>query len=215
MVAACSTSPGGGAKYYFSEDEVDFVKHGEGYLGEMWGSMGGTRWGLYDDGVDGGILEEMEQKQVSYKITWLVPCESSSFSNSSQRVLLIYDTNVLGRVPNAMRVVVPRPGVSTSTHRNMHSAWQKNKAEFLEVRTKKPKWNARMEAWTMDFKGRAKLASKKNFILIDPDDEDERVLMLFGKMTKNRWSLDFSPPLNPITCLFVAVTAFSSKMVVT
>ena len=51
--------------------------------------------------------------------------------------------------------------------------------------------------------------------MTDPDDEDERVLMLFGKMTKNRWSLDYAPPLNPIECLFVAVTAFSSKMAVT
>ena len=82
------------------------------------------------------------------------------------------------------------------------------------LNTKKPKWNPKMEAWTMDFKGRAKLASKKNFILIDEDIED-RVLMLFGKVTKNRWSLDYAPPMNPLTCLFVALSAFSSKLVVT
>ena len=142
------------------------MKHGPGFLGEMRGSMGGTRWGLYDDGVEGGMLEEMERRQ---------------------RALLIYDTNVLGRVPNAMRIVVPKPGAGWEGKGGMHAAWQKSAPDFVEVRTKKPKWNPRMEAWTMDFKGRAKLASKKNFILTDPDDEDERVLMLFGKMTKNRW----------------------------
>ena len=136
LLAACSTSPGGGSSYYFSEDEVDFVKHGEGFLGEMWGSMGGTRWGLYDDGVEGGMLEEMERRQ---------------------RALLIYDTNVLGRVPNAMRIVVPRPGGGWEGRGSMHVAWQKSKGDFVEVRTKKPKWNPRMEAWTMDFKGRAKV----------------------------------------------------------
>ena len=32
-----------------------------------------------------------------------------------------------------------------------------------ELKTKKPKWNAELDAWVMDFKGRVKIASKKNF----------------------------------------------------
>ena len=61
-----------------------------------------------------------------------------------------------------------------------------------------------------------KLACKKNFVFTGPDVEDgERVLKLFRKVTKNRWSLDYAPPLNPLDCLFVALSAFSSKLVVT
>ena len=49
-------------------------------------------------------------------------------------------------------------------------AEEKEKMKVLV--TKKPRWNADLDAWTMDFKGRVKLASKKNFQLIVEDDRE-------------------------------------------
>jgi hypothetical protein len=177
----------------------------------------GTQFHLYDDGISkaegGTVIPELERKQ---------------------KALLIYQTNVLGRVPNAMNIVIPKPGHQSDygdgdtagddskdskiDRSSMYAAYSSTaKSEdknFVVLETKKPRWNPKMEAWTMDFKGRAKLASKKNFILIDSDYED-RSLFLFGKCTKNRWSFDYAYPMNPTTCLFVALTAFSSKLAVT
>ncbi|GMH82213.1 hypothetical protein TL16_g09184 [Triparma laevis f. inornata] len=208
LVAATSTPTVG--QYYFSESEDDFLRHGDHYIGQMKSTLAGTQFHLYDDGISksegGSILAELERKQ---------------------KALLVYQTNVLGRVPNAMNIVIPRPGLDNEFRDDatgdknqidssgMYKAYSNNERDkFVMMETKKPKWNPKMEAWTMDFKGRAKLASKKNFILVDPT-VDERVLMMFGKVTKNRWSLDYSPPMNPLTCLFVALTAFSSKLAVT
>ena len=193
--------------------ESDFLRHGENYLGQMRSKMAGTQFHLYDHGISnsegGTIFQDLARKQ---------------------QALLVYKTNVLGRVPNAMSLVLPKPGelqtygdeegegekVDNSV---MYKAYTNNKAtkaasQFVVLETKKPRWNPKMEAWTMDFKGRAKLASKKNFQLVDVEEE-ERLLMLFGKMTKNRWCLDYSPPMSPLTCLFVAMTAFSAKLAVT
>lgn len=193
--------------------ESDFLRHGENYLGQMRSKMAGTQFHLYDHGISnsegGTIFQDLARKQ---------------------QALLVYKTNVLGRVPNAMSLVLPKPGelqtygdeegegekVDNSV---MYKAYTNNKAtkaasQFVVLETKKPRWNPKMEAWTMDFKGRAKLASKKNFQLVDVEEE-ERLLMLFGKMTKNRWCLDYSPPMSPLTCLFVALTAFSAKLAVT
>lgn len=193
--------------------ESDFLRHGENYLGQMRSKMAGTQFHLYDHGISnsegGTIFQDLARKQ---------------------QALLVYKTNVLGRVPNAMSLVLPKPGelqtygdeegegekVDNSV---MYKAYTNNKAtkaasQFVVLETKKPRWNPKMEAWTMDFKGRAKLASKKNFQLVDVEEE-KRLLMLFGKMTKNRWCLDYSPPMSPLTCLFVALTAFSAKLAVT
>ncbi|GMI28289.1 hypothetical protein TeGR_g12214, partial [Tetraparma gracilis] len=212
MLVAATSTPTNGV-YHFTENEDDFLRHGDSYIGQMKSTMGGTQFHLYDDGISmsegGRVLPEIARKQ---------------------QALLVYATNVLGRVPNAMTIVVPKPGkggaffdsaaeegrggggADAST---MYKAYSEgNKTEFVVLNTRKPKWNPKMEAWTMDFKGRAKLASKKNFILVD-EDVDDRVLMLFGKVTKNRWSLDYAPPMNPLTCLFVALSSFSSKLVVT
>ena len=215
LLSASSTDTSG--TYYFSSNDTDFAKYGESYVAYMKSSTAGTQFHLFDDGISksegGGLFPALERKQ---------------------RALLIYKTNILGKVPNAMNVVIPRPGFKNEykdeeamgeggeeqqgkdLRSSMYSAFSKssNKEQFVVLETRKPKWNNKMDAWTMDFKGRVKLASKKNFILIDPQ-YDDRVLMLFGKVSQDKWSLDYAPPMNPLTCLFVALTAFSSKLAVT
>jgi hypothetical protein len=64
----------------------------------------------------------------------------------------------------------------------------------------------------MDFQGRVKKASKKNFQLHFLHDDEIR--LLFGKVSKNRFSLDFAPPFGPATALFTALTTFADKLVV-
>ena len=213
MLCCASTTPIVGT-YNFSSSETDFLRHGNNYLGCMRSSMAGTQFHLYDFGMsrsDGGEMLGMARRQ---------------------QALLVYKTNVMGRIPNAMSIVLPKPGVTTAYYDDetattagggskvdgsmMYKAYasKKQKDKFIVLETKKPRWNPKMDAWTMDFKGRAKLASKKNFQLVDIEDQD-RILMLFGKMTKNRWCLDYSPPMSPLNCLFVALTAFSAKLAVT
>ena len=83
----------------------------------------------------------------------------------------------------------------------------------------------------MDFRGRVTRASKKNFLLVDarhnPDaayhDEpgkaavvgpDAPVLLLFGKVQKDRFSLDFGSPFTPVSAIFVALSTFANKLAV-
>ena len=56
-------------------------------------------------------------------------------------------------------------------------------------------WSDDLEAWTMDFHGRVKLASKKNFLLVS-ENAPKDVLMLFGKVAKTHFSLDYRAPLS-------------------
>ena len=90
--------------------------------------------------------------------------------------------------------------------------------------TKKPVWNDELHAWTLNFNGRAKRASKKNFLLTPPVEgskegtttkDDGRVYLRFGKMSKARFSLDFRDPFSPLVALGVAITTFAKKRAVT
>ena len=97
----------------------------------------------------------------------------------------------------------------------------------LYARTPSPSsqvWNDELHAWTLNFNGRAKRASKKNFLLTPPVEgtkegtttkEDGRVFLRFGKMSKSRFSLDFRDPFSPLVALGVAVTTFAKKRAVT
>ena len=113
--------------------------------------------------------------------------------------------------------------------------------DLLIMNTKKPSWNKRLNAWTLNFSGRVKKASKKNFLLIAKQDnhsfesnisdvKDDRaedktdidneesgatVYVRFGKFTKHRFVLDFSAPMSSIVALGIAVSCFTKKLTVT
>uniref|UniRef100_A0A7S1TR98 Tubby C-terminal domain-containing protein n=1 Tax=Phaeomonas parva TaxID=124430 RepID=A0A7S1TR98_9STRA len=99
---------------------------------------------------------------------------------------------------------------------------QKDVDDLLVLETKRPAWSEELKAWTLNFEGRVKRASKKNF-LIAPEkgnvhSEHElgegQVYLRFGKVTKKRFSLDFRAPMSPIVALGVACSTFSDKKVV-
>ena len=93
----------------------------------------------------------------------------------------------------------------------------------LVVKTKKPTWNEELCAWTLNFNGRVKQASKKNFLIVaengndSMEDEfgDQKIFLRFGKMSKQRFTLDFRYPLAPMVALAVCCTTFAKKLAVT
>ncbi|KAL3657712.1 hypothetical protein V7S43_017287 [Phytophthora oleae] len=92
--------------------------------------------------------------------------------------------------------------------------------DLLVFETKQPSWNEELGAWTLNFQGRVKVASKKNFLLVGNDtndhgDEVEITALRFGKVSKTRFTLDYAAPLAPIQALSVACSAFANKRAVT
>jgi len=95
--------------------------------------------------------------------------------------------------------------------------------DLLIFDTKKPSWSEELQAWTLNFNGRVKMASKKNFLLVpeaknESMDEEfgaETVCLRFGKVEKDRFSLDFRHPISPIQAMAICLSSFSTKLVVT
>ena len=61
---------------------------------------------------------------------------------------------------------------------------------LIAVRNVDPRWNESLKAHSLNFYGRVKMASKKNFILVPQNDPDDMIL-LFGKVSKNTYVVDF------------------------
>jgi hypothetical protein len=67
--------------------------------------------------------------------------------------------------------------------------------------------------------GRVTISSKKNFILV-PSQYDEimfgadTIAVRFGKVSKHRFNLDYRFPFSPLTAFAVALSMFTSKLVV-
>jgi hypothetical protein len=81
------------------------------------------------------------------------------------------------------------------------------KYSSLDFTSLRPKWNARMRTLNMNFHGRVKLSSAKNFQLALVD-KPEKVRLLFGKVAQNKYVMDFKGPLNMIQA-FAAVVSTS------
>lgn len=81
------------------------------------------------------------------------------------------------------------------------------------LHNKSPHWNDGLRCWCLNFRGRVKLASVKNFQLVREDDEAERVVMQFGKVDTDAYILDFKPTvLTAFQAFAICLSTFDSKL---
>ena len=127
-------------------------------------------------------------------------------------------------------IIASSHGNLTHEHRNSHTAdtlWTHRGHTADTLRTL-PSFLPFCSSFLLFFSssflrsGRVKLASKKNFLLsVRPDDhwlEEEfgtKPILRFGKVTKDRFALDYRYPLSAYTALGIALSAFANKLVVT
>ncbi|KAI3428445.1 hypothetical protein D9Q98_007272 [Chlorella vulgaris] len=80
------------------------------------------------------------------------------------------------------------------------------------LQNKAPHWNEGLRCWCLNFRGRVKLASVKNFQLVRGNDPAERVVMQFGKAEQDAFILDFNPTvLTALTAFGLVLSTFDSK----
>ena len=72
---------------------------------------------------------------------------------------------------------------------------------------KPPKWNEKINAYVLDFKGRATCSSVKNFILVKSEN-DKREYILFGKVGKDVFNLDVRHPFTIFQAVALGISSF-------
>ncbi|KAM7299983.1 tubby-related protein 3 [Ixodes scapularis] len=107
----------------------------------------------------------------------------------SEVAAIIYETNVLGfKGPRKMTVVLP---AMTEDHK---------RAEL------KPGYS-----YVLNFHGRVTQASVKNFQIVHENDADY-IVMQFGRVTEECFSMDFCYPLCALQAFAIALSSFDSKL---
>jgi len=97
--------------------------------------------------------------------------------------------------------------VSTDCQKLVSKEWS-DKIEIL--RNKLPTWNSQINAFTLEFGGRARVPSVHNFQLID---ERGRVVLQLGKSTASEYNLDFSFPLTPFQAFCACISVVDRTFV--
>lgn len=104
------------------------------------------------------------------------------------------------------------------------------------LQTAKAKWDETLQAYSLPFFGRAKVASAKNLQLIpcpggtsrsgsnldhsgrkakDDDEDQSSIYFMMGKMSKDVYALDFRAPVRVLEAFAIAVATMAKKRAVT
>lgn len=91
--------------------------------------------------------------------------------------------------------------------------------EPLVLKNKAPRWHEQLQCWCLNFRGRVTVASVKNFQLVaavGPTHnvsaaEQERVILQFGKIGKDIFTMDYRYPLSAFQAFAVCLSSFDTK----
>lgn len=106
-----------------------------------------------------------------------------------------YQTNIMGECPRFFSIETYSGGVT------------------YKLENIKPEWSDTLMCHCLNFYGRVKKASARNFQIICPG-EDDNILLMHGKNKKNAFSIDFRDPFCPILAFATSLVALGKKRVV-
>ena len=121
--------------------------------------------------------------------------------------------------PGRIRVLLPRVDESgaAATFRpgprgeGLQEAAKARAEDVVELVNMRPKWDPAHGGHVLNFKGRVTSSSVKNFQLCCPELSDAPVLQ-FGRVGRERFSLDFSYPLSPYQAFAIVLASLDGKL---
>lgn len=82
---------------------------------------------------------------------------------------------------------------------------------LMMLQNRPPWWNLELGAFVLNFGGRVKVASVKNFQLCERDDQEH--VMQFGRIEgRHAFTLDYAHPLTPVQAFAIAISSLQSKI---
>ena len=107
-----------------------------------------------------------------------------------------YETNIMGECPRFFKIGLILSDGTIEKFQNV-----------------KPRWSEKMQCYCLNFYGRVKKASAKNFQIIRPNETDD-ILLQHGKFAKMEYSIDFRDPFSPLFAFAISLVSIGKKRVV-
>ncbi|OAF66123.1 hypothetical protein A3Q56_06150 [Intoshia linei] len=185
------------SNYIISVDPIDLSRNGGACVGKLRSNMIGTQFTIYNSGSN-------PKKTPVTKDAIL----------RKELAAIVYETNVLGfRGPRKMSIIIP--GMDHDSNRDkdcLISRWKGNKMDnILELHNKKPIWNEETQSYVLNFFGRVTQASVKNFQIVH-DNDVEYIVMQFGRVADDVFTLDYNYPLCALQAFGIALSSFDGKL---
>jgi len=198
------------ANYVISLDARDLGRGSPAAVGKVRANYLGTEFSLFDEGAAPGKVGG--------------GAAPSSATGRRELAAVRFASNVLSqRGPRKMRVAVPRlsaggePAVVLQPAHDADGMGERMQdaaraGDLLLLANREPSWNEDVGAYVLNFGGRVTQPSVKNFQLVEVAGDAERVVLLFGRVDRDRFTLDFQWPLSPLQAFAIALTSLDYKL---
>uniref|UniRef100_A0AAF5Q623 Tub domain-containing protein n=2 Tax=Wuchereria bancrofti TaxID=6293 RepID=A0AAF5Q623_WUCBA len=205
LLAARKRKKSATANYLISIDPTDLKRYGNSFVGKVRSNALGTQFTLYDNGENP-------------KKSWVI-----GDSVRQELAAVIYDTNVLGfKGPRKMTVLIPGICDAENYRRqeirplleqeSILERWKNRKADdLIAMHNKSPVWNEDTQSYVLNFYGRVTQPSVKNFQIIH-DADPKYIVMQFGRIGYDAFTMDFRYPLSALQAFGIAMTSFHGKI---
>ena len=204
---------------FLCSDEADIDDRGsEAVIGKLRGLNAiGTKYSITDEGMstDKTVVESMLLRELGYM--------AFEFDGGPSKIeALIPSVN-----PVNSKACVWKPGCSDSSQ-NRSIETRKDDNDLIKLVNKQPQWDEKYGGHVLNFNGRVKVSSVKNFQLLmksngkspvrstesqaKSDDDASEIILQFGKVDKNKFSLDFQYPLSPFQAFALCIASMDGKI---
>jgi len=226
-----------------SNSEAASTAEDPNYLGKLRSNFSGSEYVGFDAGINPKTLINATGSSGGHGSHR--PSETKLQNVRQELCAIRYENNVLSRCPRKFKVIVPgmlredpnkrivcRPLVPSDSLVYQYEQLQKAEAheqpvlqqealvyeEVLALHNKEPVWEASINAWCLNFRGRANIASVKNFQLVNCKEDklkhkqDSIVHLQFGKMEKDVFSMDVQYPLSLVQAFEISLAGLDTKL---
>lgn len=188
--------------FLISDDEYEMSRMGPGCLAKLRGNSATTEYTLYDQGCKPQAKYSDSGRDYRKELMCIAITKAGTFG--------------LSKGPRAMTVICPKVTGGTSlvcqpktdSSRERLANWKPDKT--MRLMNKPPYWNKIYRKYILNFNGRVKEASVKNFQLIVADSESDSTTFQCGRTGKNTFIVDFSYPLSPVQAFAIAVCSLTT-----
>ncbi|XP_078429232.1 tubby-like F-box protein 1 isoform X2 [Wolffia australiana] len=195
--------------YIISIDADDLSPASNACVGRLRSNFWGTKFRLYDSQPPfKGAKPEAGGERRQYG--------SGRKVNPREPAAGFYEIGQIAYKVNIFKSRSPRRMSSS-----LVCAYGEDGAKAITLKNKAPRWHEYLQCWCLNFHGRVTVASVKNFQLVEAAPpsrhdvvarDDEMVLLQFGKVGDDLFTMDFRQPLSAFQAFAICLTSFGTKL---
>ncbi|TVU20334.1 hypothetical protein EJB05_36539 [Eragrostis curvula] len=218
LMAARRFRRGAHTEYIISLDADDLSQGSGAYVGKLRSDFWGTNFKIYDSQAPYNGAKASSTRSIRrFGSRRISPQVSSGNFDVGQ---VSYKYNLLkSRGPRRMLCTMECPSIQETWENSLNVKFLKRTGTTV-LRNKAPRWHEHLQCWCLNFHGRVTVASVKNFQLVattnpsHPDSvgDDETVILQFGKVDSDIFTMDYRQPLSAFQAFAICLSSFGTKL---